>query len=644
MPELRSERTARINRIARKLARHWKRLREARGGPTLGKKPLARRERQMRARRMIAYDFETTPIAEGNPQPLYLTAYAGEDFRVSVPIKDMNHLAMLLRVRFLIAEENRSRFVAWNGNGFDVYFIARALLSMPEFELRPYLTRSKNVRGLKVILKPEHVAAFVAHFPAKKRPKSVTWEFLDGMAMTVGSGLVNSMKLRDFAAVMAPDHMKLDAPDFDGGECFDAEKPEHVRYAERDSEALWHAMTRAEAIVSEHFGACLQPTIGNMAIKIFQANMPSRVQCWEPSLAISELIRSQVMRGGFCHLMKPYDGAVWKYDLNQAYAAAMRDAKLPAGRCAHLRKLSKYFTAAIYRVKARHPRGTLVPFYYVDAEGDAQFSEREITDTWLTNIEVDQLIAEGWILHVVEGYGWEETFSMREYVAKLEALRGSAVDGPSGALGTMVKSIGNNSYGKTVEALDGMELLMARERPEPDANDVEKNGKRASWHPYHADDEALENIWFRFREPGWREYHQPQLGAFITAHVRMLVRRAALLAPHEFLYADTDCVVFSRPVPLPVDPKKYGWWKCETAGAPYWLIAKKVYAQQAGDWGEKHPRHAKGMNVRRLTREHFKRWAEGLAPSQEQAQRSNFVAFCAGAPMFKRRERVGQRF
>jgi hypothetical protein len=280
----------------------------------------------------------------------------------------------------------------------------------------------------------------------------------------------------------------------------------------------------------------------------------------------------------------------------------------------------------------------------VDAQGAAQFSDREITDSWITSIEVEQLIAEGWILNVREGYGWEEAFRMREYVGKLESLRVNAPDGPSGALGTMVKSIGNNSYGKTVESLDGMELLMSVERPVATARELETNGKRASWHPYHADDEQLENIWFRFREPGWREYHQPQLGAFITAHVRMLVRRAALLAPRDFLYADTDCVVFSRPVPLPVDPKKYGMWKLEASAAPYWLIAKKVYAQQDGDWSESHPRHAKGMNVKKLTRSHFQRWHEGLAPAQEQAQRSNFVAFCAGAPMFKSRSRVGQRF
>lgn len=624
----RGEKSARINRIARKLARHWKKLRESKGGQGGGKLPFCRRERNTKPRRLIAYDFETTPIQEGTPTALYLTAFT-EGWCASTPIQSEQHLADLLQLRFLTPEFNRARFVAWNGNGFDVYFVARALLKSERYEIRPFLTRSKNVRGLKVTLKPAYVRELVGHLPAKRQPKTLSWEFLDGMAMTVGNA---PMRLAEFIDKMAPDFPKLTeiGPDFEGGERFDPKNPDHVKYAERDSEGLYHAMMRAQGIVMENFGLALQPTVGNLAIKIFQANMPLGVNCWEPTFKVAEIIRSRVMRGGYCHHARQWDGPIWKYDLNQAYAAAMRDAKLPGGRCAHLRKYSKYFSAAIYRIKARHPRRTLVPFYFIDSEGHAQFNDQEISDTWITSIEWEQLRAEGWLIDTLEGFGWEETFSMKDYVSKLEALRVTAPDGPSGALGTMVKSIGNNSYGKTVEMLDGMELLMSLEKPE-------------DFHSYQADDEQLENVWFKFREPQWREYHQPQLGAFITAHVRMLVRRAALLAPREWLYADTDCVVFSRPVKLPIDKLKYGYWKIEEEGEPYWMIAKKVYAKQAGDWGRKHARHAKGMNVRRLDRNHFKRWYEGLPPSQVQAQRVNFVQFVAGAEMFKNREKVGQR-
>lgn len=629
----RTERTARISRIARKLARHWKKLREkgldARGQLT-GKVPLARRERNSRPRKLIAYDFETTKIAEGTPSPLYLTAFT-DGWSASLAVQSFDHLASVLESRFLTAENNRSRFVAWNGNGFDVYFIARALLSLPQYELRPYLTRGKTCRGLKVSVKPEYVAqALVGFIPGKRRkaPKSLSWEFLDGMAMTVGNAPVS---LRQFLKVFAPEYEKLQGPDFDAGEVFDPKNPEHVRYAERDSEGLYHAMMEAQTIVQQHFNVPLQPTVGNMAIRIFQANMPKGIQCWEPIVKVSDVIRTQVMRGGYCHCQRAYEGPIWKYDLNQAYAAAMRDARLPAGRMAHLRRFSQYFRAAIYRISARHPRGTVVPFYYIDITGAAQFSDSVITDTWVTSIEWTQLRDEGWIIDTREGYGWEETFSMKDYVAKLEHLRTSAPDGPSGALGTMVKSVGNNSYGKTVEMLDGMEFLFAYDKPK-------------DFHPYHGDETQMENVWFRFKEPQWREYHQPQLGAFITAHVRMLVRRAALLAPQNFLYADTDCVVFDRPVSLPVDRLKYGFWKVEEAGERYWIITKKVYAKIEGSWDAKHARHAKGMNVKRLTKADFAAWAKGVAPRQRQLQRNNFVNFVTGGEMFKSREKVGQKF
>lgn len=602
---VRQARSTRVNRIGRKLARHWARLRDVQ---QFGKVPLGRRERNSKPRKLIAYDLETTRIEAGTPRPLYLTACT-EDWRASVPIQSLEHLGMLLRTRFLTAENNRARFVAWNANGFDVYFIGQALLAYPEYILKPYLTRSKNLRGLKVTLRE------------KVGKKTLTWEFLDGMAMTVGNA---PMTLAKFLTVFAPDHGKLAAPDWER-ETFDAGNKAHVAYAERDSEGLYHGMVKAQGILLENFGVPLQPTIGNTAIRIFQANMPMGVFCWEPGFKVAGIIRTQVMRGGFCHIARKHEGPIWKYDLNQAYAAAMREAFLPGGRCYHVKGMSKYATCAIYRIRASHPVDSGLPFYYVDMQGDARFETREISETWLTSIETDQLRREGWRIEVIEGYAWEDAFSMREYVDKLERLRTSAVDGPNGALGTVVKSIGNNSYGKTVELLDGMELLLAKECPE-------------GFNDYLGDDEeGIANVWFKFKPPQWREYHQPQIGAFITAHVRMVVRRAALLAPEAFIYADTDCVVFDSPVDLPVDPKRYGYWKTEESGRDYWIITKKVYAAKDGSAS-----HAKGLNVKRLTTADFEGWFNGRSPRQRQVQRNNWLKVMMGAPMFNDREKVGQ--
>lgn len=569
-------------------------------------------------KRIIAYDLETTRIAKGTPRPLYLTACGGGGFWISGPVVGTSQLAEILVARFLVPEMQGARFIAWNGNKFDVYFIAMALLKNPDYILRPYLTSGKSLRGLRVIKRvySEEGLEITGH---KGVPK-IEWEFLDGIAMT---GIQKS--LSDMLKTFAPSYQKLNAPDWEREE-FNPRNPEHVAYAERDSEGLYHAMEKARTVCVEHFNVDLSATIGNMAIKIFQRHIPAMVECRRPPAKALRAIHDYAMRGGYCLCVKRYRGPVWKYDINQAYAAAMRDAALPAGRCIWSAKRNPYARAYIARVSASN-FANRIPFYYRDIESNKSvFGLQEICDTWLTSIEIEQLEKEGWKVCVAECWFWESKFAMKEYVGKLEALRIGEGRNPKDAQGEMMKYIGNNSYGKTVEKLDGLELLLAAEQPEG-----------FSAYPVGDDPGGLEYVWYKFGLPILRDYHQPQLGAFITAHVRMVVRRAALLDPDAFLYADTDGVMFTQSVPLPVDPGKYGAWKIEEQGTPYIIAAKKVYCSDDGA-----TRHAKGMNVRYLKTEDYEKWVQGIPPRQTQVQRQNFVKVLSGFDMFAEREKVGE--
>lgn len=608
------ERPKRVKRVGAKLTARWeKRIR---------KKPMRRKLTPKienvvkRLRPFIAYDLETTSIKPGTPRPLYLTA-CGAEFWHSGRVRSIEQLAIVLINRFLTRENAGARFVAWNGNKFDVYLVSLALLKSPDYLLIPYLTRTKNLRGLRVVLRQydEKGVEITASLKPKER---VEWEFLDGLSMTIGSQPVT---LKKFLSVFAPDYQKLEAPDFEHEE-FDPENPAHVAYAERDSEGLYHGLMKAQNVVLEHFSIALQPTIGNMGIKIFQRHMPEGVTCWAPPYSAQQAIRDYAMRGGFCFCVKRYRGPVWKYDINQAYAAAMRDARLPAGRCIHSIKGNPYADVYIARVIASNPRNR-VPFYVREiADGKPCFALTEIGETWLTSIEIEQLRAEGWRVEVREMFFWESSFSMREYVDTLERLRMPA---PKTALGEMLKAIGNNSYGKTVEKLEGVELVLSSEQP-------------PGFAAYQAENDELQYVWFRFRAPMLREYHQPQIGAFITAHVRMVLRRGILQAPDAWLYADTDCLIFSRPVALPIDPGRYGWWKIEEQGTEYVLANKKVYASIDGA-----TKHAKGMNVKRLVTEDFVRWYEGSPPEQTQVHRQNYIKVLTGFEMFEERVKVGER-
>lgn len=607
--------SARISRVLHDLTarRARKQMKaEARGDFRHMTRPMRRKETPSLERvkkkltRIIAYDLETTSIAKGTPRPLYLTA-CGADFWFSGEVLGSSHLLEALAARFLTAEFSGCRFVAWNGNKFDVYLVALALLKSGNYILRPYLTRSKNLRGLRVVSRVD---------------EKLSWEFLDGISM-----LGIQKTLAEFLKTFAPAFQKLQAPDFDH-EHFNPRNPEHVKYAERDSEGLYHGLEKARAIVLENFSIDLCPTIGNMGIKILQRHIPKFVECWKPPARALKAIRDQVMRGGFCFCVSRYRGPVWKYDLNQAYAAIMREAKMPAGRCIYSAPLHPYADVYIARVKAQN-FANRIPFYYRDMEkGRSVFGLQEIGETWLTSIEIEQLQREGWKVEIFESWFWESGFRLKEYVDKLELLRVGEGCNPKDAQGEMVKMIGNNSYGKTLESLDGLELIMSAEQPE-------------GFVPYPVDEEnaapGLELVWYKIGAPMLREYHQPQIGAFITAQVRMVVRRAALQNLDAWLYADTDCVMFKSPVVLDLSATRYGAWKIEAEGERYKIIAKKVYVSDDG-----RTKRAKGMSVKKLTEEDFDKWLSGTAPRQNQLHLQNFVKVISGFDMFIEREKVGE--
>jgi hypothetical protein len=599
---------------------------------------LVRRERvrEAKASTFIAYDLETTRVAKGTPRPLYLTAYSEDiPFSFRAPIHSLEHLRALLITNFLTERFKGARFVAWNANHFDAYFIAAALILEPGYVIRPFLTRSKNLRGMLVIAQGDE------ELPPKAQR---AWYFLDGMAMTGLQGV----SLEKFLRTFAPDHQKLsDAIDFEYEE-FDPADPRHVEYAMRDSEGLYYAIRRAEEILLHHFNEPLGVTMGRACIRIFASNIPEGVQIIQPSEDILHVLRTFVMRGGYCFCVRKYEGPIWKYDLNQAYASAMRSAKLPCGKSYRVQGRSRFAKVYVARVRARNPKNS-IPFYYKTSDSNgrvrARFDVTEIAETWLTSIEIEQLLLEGWRIDWFETIVFDSSFSMKDYVDRLEYLRGHCEGGPSGAIGTMIKAVGNHSYGKTVEQLDPLELLIAKDCPEGFAEYFPDEFEGAS-------EFYFPHVWYRKKTDSIEcDYHQPQVGAFITAHVRMVVRRAALVNPEAWLYADTDCVVFSQDVTsaLDIDGKRYGAWKIEANGEPYRILGKKIYASLATRLNEKTKRivpavaHAKGLNVNRLNAEDFARWYAGDLPEQEQVQRQNFVKAMRGGDMFEIRKRKGTR-
>lgn len=582
-------------------------------------RPALRRRARSRAAkpaRIVAYDFETAPIRSGTPRPLYLTA-AGDDWRYAAPIRSMAHLHDELCAHFLTEENAGTVFCAWNGNRFDAYFIAAALVRDPAWRITPYLTGSRELRAL-VIRRADD--------PASRTRK---WTFADGMAM-----LGIDCALGELLDTFAPELPKLPPPDWTRG--FNAADPDHRAYAMRDSEGLHAALVHAQDIVLAHFREPLGLTIGGTAIRVFGTAIPERVTIRPLEDDAEKPVREFLNRGGFVFCRGKYRGPVWKFDINQAYAAAMRDCLMPCGGMMHgTYSIDPDIDTYMIRIDAWAPPGSpaaTVPFYVKieDSHGRIRstYARGIIRGAWVTSDEHRQLQAEGWEIEPIEWWAWSANFRMLEFVTRLEELRATAPGGPQSPMGRMVKAIGNSAYGKTAEQLDGIEYALSAECP-------------PGFLPWYADDEAepIEHVYWRFDPDSKpRPHHQPQIAAFVTAHVRMVMRRAIMLDPESWIYADTDCLMFTRDVTarLDVDPTRYGAWKIEESGAEYSIIDRKVYMSADG-----RRKAARGMDVRALTGEAFELWFDGEAPRQDQLQLTNFLDVMRGAEMYVSRSRRG---
>ena len=509
--------------------------------------------------------------------------------------------------QLLTPELSGAKFAAWNGNRFDAYFIAAAMVRDDRYRIIPLMTKSRELRGLDIL---------------SLEDEGKRWSFVCGMAM-LGIDCTLAQLLDSFA----PDLPKLPAPDWSKG--FDAARQDHRDYAMRDSEGLWHALDRAQRIVMQEFGEPLGLTMGGTGIRVFSASIPDRIVIKPAEEEAEQVIRQFLNRGGFVFCRGKYDGPVWKYDINQAYAAAMRECAMPCGSMLWDR-FGPEDTTGAYMVKLSAIRpDNVVPWYVKveDAQGRirATYARTVIRDAWVTSDEHRQLISEGWQIEESEHWAWARTFTMRDFVDHLEAMRAQAPGGPQGPTGRMVKAIGTNCYGKTAEQPDGIEYCLARECP-------------AGFLPWYEDDDAdpIEHVFWRPQEVAPKPHQKPQIAAFITAHVRMVLRRAALLDPSAWLYADTDCVMFSRDMShcLDIDPTRYGAWKVESAGEHHRIIMPKVY-QSARKTA------ARGMNVQTLTGEHFDNWFKGQAPNQTQVQLRNFLDVMRGAEMYRAINRRG---
>lgn len=557
---------------------------------------------------IVAYDLETSRIPRDPSDPLsvdpkFLTMF-GKGIRVADRTDTYDELGRAMISKMLTPDLVDTRFVAWNANRFDVRLMMQAVMdSSDEFTIKPYVAKQGGLRG-------------VAIEQGERR-----WYFLDGMAML---GLQCSLK--KFLEVFAPKFKKLEL-DLENVE-FDPDNEEHVAYAMRDSEGLYWGMQEAERILRKLTGRGAQTTIGSAGIKCFVSNLPPKAIVYALRSYQREQVENVVMRGGYVYVARQYDGPAWSYDVNQAYAAAMREQRLPSGATCDVQEFMPKLLG-IYRCTISRTPLSPVPFYVKTLDGTSVECFGERTKTILCSNEILCLKRHGWRIEVERGFVWQSYFLMKKFVDRLERLRKKHATGTP--INTMCKSIGNNAYGKMNEHVPPTRFVIARTQPEAAL-------------PYNPNDPLFKYVWVQYDENDQRKYyHRPHVAAFITSAVRCKLFDAIMIAPDDFLKADTDSVCFTRPVKLPISTWQYGKWKLESDGDRHVIIGKKVYARW--DSGEhKWKFICKGLHTKKLTIEDFERWFDkGIVPQQSQMQLLSFKSSSL-KPQYRPVKRKGSNF
>jgi hypothetical protein len=417
----------------------------------------------------------------------------------------------------------------------------------------------------------------------------ITLHFDDACVVLRDSLAIFPGKLAEFAASFTPEIPK-EHIDFDSGERFALNNPQHRHYALRDASILRVGLPRFNAMLLRHFGVTMGHTTAGTALKAWMATLPDEA-IYNASMPGDEedFIRSAYF-GGLVFLTrtdKVRDAQT--FDINSSYPAQMCRHGVPWGQRCSTRNWRDE-CMGIFRVRVRAPDHLIVPIIpRRDAKGLMRWHAGEF-ETTVTNAELKFAEAHGYeILEVQHGIAWEErVFPFTEFINKCRAIRKAHKNKPEEILAKLMQ---NSLYGKFGARRERLTVFC----PEDGDND-------ATLGALPLDDVGYWWVRKEFAEdlrciPAW--------AVFITAHARLhLLRTVYAIGPENVLYGDTDSLTtlpgFASHFDVGDD---YGQWKLEKEWSIFRALAPKVYAGiiKGGKHDGLHKGAAKGLPKKKRT-------------------------------------------
>jgi hypothetical protein len=469
--------------------------------------------KQKTSKGFVVFDIETLPDKKHNNALLgdccYIS-YCDRDGVRGFPSTDLT--AFFLNT--LLTEQYASHIIyAHNGFRFDYKRLSLRRLAEAGFTGKIIKDKAHNYKSIEL------------------EKDGLTWWLQDTAVKFPAS-------LKDLLKTFAP-HLPKGDLNFNV-ETFDVNNSRHTDYAKRDSEGLYFAVERIDALFQDYFGISFhdRPTAPGLSLMAFKAFCKAeKVKYPTVTPATEPEIRDSYYGGQTLALDCNWHDDVIAIDLHSSYGAAMLNTPMPYGNCITYRPFHQgvIVDEVLYAANVYVPPGVF-PSLKSTALIDGKRKKGNIAGYisgkwWGKELNLAKKFGAK-IEQITQAWEWTETSDiLQRFIFKLKKLRDEKGT-PQDKIGKLLQ---NSLYGRFAQGEIEEDTILTLAPPD---------SASATYDP--ESDSIVPFIWTIPHDNSRDRLAPIQWGSWITCLGRCALNEAILIKPEAVLYCDTDSVFMSR--------------------------------------------------------------------------------------------------
>jgi len=365
--------------------------------------------------------------------------------------------------------------------------------------------------------------------------------------------------LKDLLKTFAP-HLPKGDVNFKT-ETFETTNQRHIDYALRDSEGLYFAIERIDALMQDYFSISFhdRPTAPGLAIMAFKAFCKTNKEKY-PSISreLSEIFRDSYYGGQTLALDCNWHDDVIALDIHSSYGSTMLNERMPIGHCISFHPSAQHdledsvlYDAHVYvpdgvfpSLKSKSPVNGKIKKGNIAGHISGKWWGKELRLACRFGSKIEK-ISEAW--------RWgESTDILQRFISKLKGLR-EVKHSTQDAAGKLFQ---NSLYGRFAQGEIEEDTFLGMDAPE---------GAIPMYDPEH--DEMIEFIWSMPHDASKDRLAPIHWGSWITANARCTLNNGILINTEAVLYCDTDSIFIERkdlPAFTHLIGPDYGQWGLES--------------------------------------------------------------------------------